>query len=95
MDGDHVAVVGENRKLLAFPAEELPEMGRGKGVRLQLYKDGTLLDATSFNAAEGLVWIDAGARRRTLAEWRDWLGKRAGAGRMVPKGFPRTGKFSG
>jgi topoisomerase-4 subunit A len=95
LDGDHVAVVGENRKLLAFAAEELPEMGRGKGVRLQLYKDGTLLDATSFNAAEGLVWIDAGARRRTLAEWRDWLGKRAGAGRMVPKGFPRTGKFSG
>jgi len=95
VEGDHVAVVGENRKLLAFAADELPEMGRGKGVRLQLYKDGTLLDATSFNAAEGLVWIDAGARRRTLAEWRDWLGKRAGAGRMVPKGFPRTGKFSG
>jgi topoisomerase-4 subunit A len=92
--GDHVAVVGENRKLLIFAADELPEMGRGKGVKLQNYKDGGLLDVIGFDAAEGFGWTDAGNRLRALPEWREWLGKRAGAGRMVPRGFPRTGRFT-
>lgn len=93
--GDHIAVVGENRKLLTFPAVELPRMGRGKGVKLQSYKDGRLLDVTTFNAAEGLFWTDTSGRRRDLAEWRDYLARRAGAGRMAPKGFSRSGKFGG
>jgi topoisomerase-4 subunit A len=94
MSGDHVATVGENRKLLAFPAEELPRMGRGKGVKLQGYKDGGLLDVIAFNAADGLFWTDTSGRRRDIAEWREYLGRRGGAGRMAPKGFSRSGRFS-
>jgi topoisomerase-4 subunit A len=95
MAGDHVAVVGENRKLLAFPAAELPEMGRGKGVRLQRYKDGGLADATSFDLAQGLSWKDPAGRTRTVTggELAEWIGARAGAGRMAPRGFPRENRF--
>ena len=95
MAGDHVAVVGENRKLLVFPAAELPEMGRGKGVRLQRYKDGGLADATAFDLAAGLSWKDPAGRTRTVAgpELAEWIGARAGAGRMAPRGFPRENRF--
>jgi topoisomerase-4 subunit A len=95
MAGDHVAVVGENRKLLVFPAAELPEMGRGKGVRLQRYKDGGLADATAFFIADGLSWKDPAGRTRTVtgAELAEWVGARASAGRMAPRGFPRDNRF--
>jgi topoisomerase-4 subunit A len=91
VEGDHVAVIGENRKLLLFPIKDLPEMSRGKGVRLQSYKDGGLLDAMTFDKAEGFFWIDASDRRQTADDWQDWLGKRAQAGRIAPRGFPRSG----
>ncbi|MEO1778513.1 MAG: DNA topoisomerase IV subunit A [Pseudomonadota bacterium] len=93
VDGDHVAVVGENRKVLVFPLSELPEMGRGKGVRLQRYKDGGLSDATTFTLAEGLSWLDPAGRTRTETELTEWTAKRASAGRMAPRGFPRDNTF--
>ena len=65
VSGDHVAVVGENRKLLVFALSELPEMGRGKGVRLQKYKDGGLSDAICITLADGLRWQESGGRTRT------------------------------
>jgi len=92
--GDHVAVVGENRKVLIFALAELPEMGRGKGVRLQKYKDGGLSDITTFTLAEGLSWKDPAGRTRTETELSEWLGKRAGSGRMAPRGFPRDNRFT-
>jgi topoisomerase-4 subunit A len=92
--GDMVAVVGDNRKLLVFPLEELPEMGRGKGVRLQKYKDGGLSDATTFNRADGLSWHDPAGRTRTEPHLAEWEGKRAGSGRMAPRGFPRDNRFT-
>ncbi len=94
-EGDSVAVIGENRKLLLFPLEELPEMPRGKGVRLQRYKDGGLADAKAFDKKEGLTYIDSAKRSFTLssAELREWWGVRAQAGRLPPKGFPKSGKF--
>ncbi|MBM7069785.1 DNA topoisomerase IV subunit A [Actibacterium sp. 188UL27-1] len=93
--GDHVAAVGENRKLVIFPTAELPEMGRGKGVRLQRYKDGGLSDVTTFALADGLKWLDSGGRTRTVTEGdlAEWIAKRASAGRMAPRGFPRTNRF--
>ncbi len=95
--GDHVAVVGENRKMLIFPLVQLPEMSRGKGVRLQRYKDGGVSDVRCFALDEGLSWDDSAGRNfvRTKEELAEWMGDRAGAGRTVPKGFPRSGKFSG
>ncbi|MCA1866727.1 DNA topoisomerase IV subunit A [Agrobacterium genomosp. 3] len=95
--GDHVAVVGENRKLLAFPLSQVPEMSRGKGVRLQRYKDGGVIDVKCFAVAEGLSWSDTAGRLFNKAgeELREWLADRATAGRTVPKGFPRSGKFGG
>ena len=95
--GDHVAVVGENRKLLAFPLAQVPEMSRGKGVRLQRYKDGGVVDVKCFALAEGLSWSDTAGRIFTKVgeELREWLADRATAGRTVPKGFPRSGKFGG
>ncbi|WP_306118616.1 MULTISPECIES: DNA topoisomerase IV subunit A [unclassified Roseitalea] len=92
---DHVAVVGENRKLLVFPLEQVPEMSRGKGVRLQRYKDGGIGDVKVFALAEGLSWQDSSGRTftRSRGELAEWIGVRAGAGRMVPKGFPRSGRF--
>jgi topoisomerase-4 subunit A len=95
VDGDSVAVIGDNRKLLLFPLKELPEMPRGKGVRLQRYKDGGLKDAKTFSKKEGLAYIDAAGRTFTLssAELRDWWGTRAQAGRLPPRGFPKSGQF--
>ena len=101
--GDHVASVGENRKLLIFPLSELPEMTRGKGVRLQKVplspdlfntKASGLSDVTTFKLAEGLSWKDPAGRTRTETDLGDWIGKRAAAGRMAPRGFPRDNKFT-
>ncbi len=92
--GDHVAVVGENRKLLVFPLAELPEMARGKGVRLQKYKDGGLSDAITFVLAEGLSWKDPAGRTRLETDLTEWQGPRAGAGKMAPRGFPRDNRFT-
>ena len=94
-EGDHIAVVGTNRKMLVFPAAQLPEMARGKGVRLQRYKDGEVADARVFSAAAGLTWTDGAGRihTRSLEELRDWLGDRAQAGRVAPPGFPKSNRF--
>ncbi|WP_112607247.1 DNA topoisomerase IV subunit A [Rhizobium sp. WW22] len=97
ISGDHVAVVGENRKMLIFPLAQVPEMSRGKGVRLQKYKDGGIADVRCFAIVDGLTWEDSAGRTftKTKDELVEWLGDRAGAGRAVPKGFPRSGRFSG
>ena len=92
--GDHVACVGENRKVLVFPLDELPEMARGKGVRLQKFKDGGLSDAITFALSDGLSWHDPAGRTRTESDLAEWLGKRASAGRMAPRGFPRDNRFT-
>ncbi|MGZ2405372.1 DNA topoisomerase IV subunit A [Rhizobium ruizarguesonis] len=97
VSGDHVAVVGENRKLLVFPLAQVPEMSRGKGVRLQRYKDGGISDVRCFAISDGLIWEDSAGRTFTKNkdELAVWLADRATAGRTVPKGFPRSGKFAG
>jgi topoisomerase-4 subunit A len=92
-DADSVAVVGGNRKLLIFPLDELPTMGRGRGVLLQRFGRGSLADAKAFNSAAGLSW-QAGGRIRTETGLDDWVGKRAQAGRVAPKGFSRANKFA-
>jgi topoisomerase-4 subunit A len=94
-DGDHVATIGENRKMLIFKLDELNEMTRGKGVILQRFKDGGLSDVRVFARKEGLSWLDSAGRTFTLpwSELRDWIGERAQAGRLAPKGFPRSNKF--
>jgi topoisomerase-4 subunit A len=92
-DGDHVAVIGDNRKLLVFPREQVAELSRGLGVTLQRYKEGGLADAKVFKLADGLTW-KSGDRVRTETNLRDWLGERGQAGKMPPNGFPRSGKFS-
>ncbi|PLW76731.1 DNA topoisomerase IV subunit A [Cohaesibacter celericrescens] len=94
--GDHIAVIGENRKMIVFPLEQLPEMTRGRGVMLQRYKDGGISDVKVFTGAEGLSWNDSSGRNytRSLEELGEWLGERAQAGRMPPNGFPRSNKFS-
>jgi len=94
--GDHVAVIGSNRKLLIYEAEELPEMPRGKGVKLQAYRgDDRLADAMVFDGEDGLIVKDGAGRHRGIADWREWIGKRAQAGKLAPKGFPRSGKLNG
>ena len=93
INGDHIAIVGENRKVLIFSITELPEMVRGKGVRLQKYKEGGLSDITTFNLSDGLSWLDPAGRTRTETNLEEWMGKRATAGRMAPRGFPRNKKF--
>jgi topoisomerase IV subunit A len=95
VEGDHVATIGENRKMLVFKLDEVNEMTRGKGVILQRFKDGALCDARCFKKSNGLTWIDSADREFTLSwsELRDWVGERAQAGRMAPKGFPRSNSF--
>jgi len=95
VDGDLIASIGENRKMVIFPLDQVPEMGRGRGVRLQRYKDGGLSDLKTFKTDDGLTWIDTAGRvfSLTLKELADWRGNRADAGRLPPKGFPRTNKF--
>ncbi len=95
VDGDYVATIGENRKMLVFPLDEVNEMTRGKGVILQRIKDGALVDARVFHKKEGLTWLDAAGRTFTLAwsDLKEWVGQRAQAGKAAPKGFPRSNKF--
>jgi topoisomerase-4 subunit A len=95
VDGDQVATIGENRKMLVFPLEEVNEMARGKGTILQRFKDGALADVCVFRKKEGLTWLDAAGRTFTLewSELREWVGSRSQAGRIAPKGFPRSNKF--
>jgi len=93
--GDMIAVVGTNRKMLIFPLKDLPEMPRGKGNKLQSYSGGAeLADLITFDKRDGLIVV-TGGRHRAFEEWKDWKGQRAQAGKVVPKGFPRTGTFSG
>ncbi len=92
---DAVAVVGTNRKLLIFPLEDLPEMNRGRGVKLQSYRQGKLSDAKTLTLDEGLAWSDKAGRSHRETDLRPWQGKRAQAGRLAPRGFPRSNKFSG
>src|SRR5713101_2895392 len=96
VEGELVASIGENRKMVIFPLDQVPEMGRGRGVRLQRYKDGGLSDIKVFKAADGLSWTDTAGRAfsLTLKELADWRGNRADAGRLAPKGFPRTNTFA-
>jgi topoisomerase-4 subunit A len=96
IEGELVATIGENRKLVIFPLDQVPEMARGRGVRLQRYKDGGLSDLKTFKSADGLSWTDTAGRAFTLAlkELADWRGNRADAGRLAPKGFPRSNTFS-
>ncbi len=102
--GDHVAVASRNGKLLVFPLSELPEMARGKGVRLQKYKqargrqgqlelDGGLADVATFAWAEGLSWTMGGGKTRTEPDMGEWLGARAGVGKRPPHGFPKSNRF--
>jgi topoisomerase IV subunit A len=95
VDGDSVAVIGENRKLLVFGLDELPTMNRGQGVALQRYKGGSLSDVLIFHMEEGLTWPMGGKgdRWRTETELTPWIGKRGNAGRLPPMGFPRNNKF--
>ncbi len=96
IEGDHVAIIGSNRKMLIFPLDELPEMPRGKGVKLQAYRGkDTLADAMTFFREDGLFVRDAAGRQRGFPEWEEWLGKRAQAGKAAPKGFPKSGRFTG
>jgi topoisomerase-4 subunit A len=97
VEGDMVATIGENRKLLVFPLAQLPEMTRGKGVRLQKFKDGGLSDLKTFANPAGLTWTDTSGRTWTkpIAELTEWVGNRAEAGRQPPTGFPRNNRFGG
>ncbi len=90
---DYIASVGDNRKLLIFKRAELPEMARGKGVRLQKFKDGGLSDARAFKLAEGLFWVDTSGRTWNVTALNDWIGERAQAGKLPPKGFPKNNLF--
>jgi topoisomerase IV subunit A len=95
IDGEMVAAIGDNRKMVIFPLDQVPDMTRGRGVRLQRHKDGGLSDVKTFKAADGLTWVDSAGRVFTLSfkELADWRGNRADAGRLAPKGFPKNNKF--
>ncbi|HXW41443.1 MAG TPA: DNA topoisomerase IV subunit A, partial [Xanthobacteraceae bacterium] len=95
VEGELLAAIGENRKMVIFPLEQVPEMTRGRGVRLQRHKDGGLSDIKAFEVEKGLSWTDSAARvfNLSLKELADWRGNRADAGRLAPKGFPKTNKF--
>ena len=91
--GDHVAVIGTHRKLLIFPLEQVPVMGKGKGVILQKHKEGQLSDAVCFTLKEGLRFL-AGGKEKRETDLRPWLGDRAQTGRLPPNGFPKSNRFS-
>ncbi len=92
IEGDHVASIGTNRKLLVFPLDQVPAMKRGQGVALQKFKDASLADVKTFTMKEGLTW-SVGERTRLEPDMKPWLGNRAGQGKLPPTGFPRTNKF--
>jgi topoisomerase-4 subunit A len=94
-EGELAAAIGENRKMIVFPLDQVPEMTRGRGVRLQRHKDGGLSDIKTFEAQKGLGWTDSAGRNFTLTlrELADWRGSRGDAGRLAPKGFPKNNKF--
>ena len=92
--GDHVAVIGANRKLLIFPVSELPVMSRGKGVRLQKYSSGGLSDVATFDLSSGLQWLDPAGRTRTEKNLDTWIGRRGVAGKPPPRGFPKSNRFT-
>ncbi len=95
VDGELLATIGENRKMVIFALNQVPEMARGSGVRLQRYKDGGLSDVTTFIGKDGLSWLDAAGRTftMTLKELTEWRGNRSDAGRIAPKGFPKSNSF--
>jgi topoisomerase-4 subunit A len=95
VEGELAAAIGENRKMVIFPLDQVPEMARGRGVRLQRYRDGGLSDLKTFKAQDGLCWFDSAGRAFTvpLKEVADWRGNRADAGRLAPRGFPKSNKF--
>jgi len=95
IDGELAAAIGANRKMVIFALSQVPEMGRGRGVRLQRYKEKGLSDVTTFKTDDGMSWVDGAGRSFTLAmkELKDWRGNRADAGRIAPKGFPKNNKF--
>jgi len=92
-DATHLATIGENRKMIIFKLDEVPEMARGKGVRLQKFKDGGLSDARAFRLKDGLTWTDSSGRNFVVTDLKEWVGERAQAGRLPPKGFPQRNKF--
>lgn len=92
ISGDMVAVVGENRKILIFKLNELPEMSKGRGVKLQFYRDGGMSDVHTFDEKAGLSW-QSGSRTRTETNLVQWLGRRGQSGRFAPIGFPRNNLF--
>jgi topoisomerase-4 subunit A len=92
--GDLTAVIGDNRKMVIFKTAEVPEMTRGKGVKLQAYKDGGLSDVKTFEKAEGLTWTDTAGRQQSAEDWKEWVGKRSQAGRLAPRGFNKNGRFT-
>src|SRR5262245_44526305 len=95
VDGELAAAIGANRKMVIFELSQVPEMGRGRGVRLQRYKEKGLSDVATFKAGDGMSWTDGAGRSFTLdmKELKDWRGNRADAGRIAPKGFPKNNKF--
>ena len=96
VEGDLVAAIGENRKLIVFPINQVPEMTRGAGVRLQRYKDGALSDIMTFESkGDGMNWFDSAGRSQvtSLKELAEWRGNRGDAGRIRPNGFPKTNRF--
>jgi topoisomerase IV subunit A len=94
-DGDYVATIGENRKMLVFKLDDVNEMARGKGTILQRFKDGVMADARVFLKKQGLTWLDSAGRTFTLpwSDLSDWAGERSQSGKVAPKGFPRSNKF--
>ena len=94
IEGDAIASIGTNRKLLIFKIEELPVLNRGKGVRLQKFKDATLSDITSFELESGLTWFDKSGRKKVENNFENWLGKRAQSGKIAPKNFPKNNMFN-
>jgi topoisomerase-4 subunit A len=92
-EGDSVAVLGENRRLLVFPLAELNEMTRGRGVRLQKYKDGGLSDVQVFDSASGVKVGEASGRVKIVSELADYRGQRAQAGSTAPKSLPKSNRF--
>ena len=95
VEGDMTASIGTNRKMVIFKTDELPEMARGKGVKIQSFKDGGLIDLKTFSKSDGFSWIDSGGRQQSSDDWKDWVGKRAQSGRLAPRGFNKNGKFRG